>query len=45
MTNNIVNEDEAVISIAGDYNDRYTGIKVYPTKACVLSTNFFFWIS
>lgn len=39
MTNNIVNEDEAVISIAGDYNDRYTGIKIYPTKACVLSRN------
>ena len=39
MTNNIVNEDEALISIAGDYNDRYTGIKIYPTKACVLSRN------
>jgi len=39
MTNNIVNEDEAMISIAGDYNDRYTGIKIYPTKACVLSRN------
>ena len=39
MTNNIVNEDEALISIAGDYNDRYTGIRIYPTKACVLSRN------
>ena len=39
MTNNIVNEDEALIRIAGNYNDRYTGIKIYPTKACVLSRN------
>jgi hypothetical protein len=39
MTNNIVNEDEAVINIAAPYNEKYTGIKVYPTKACVLSRN------
>lgn len=39
MTNNIVNEDEAVINIASAYGEKYTGIKVYPTKACVLSRN------
>ena len=39
MTNNIVNEDEAVINIAAPYKDKYTGIKIYPTKACVLSRN------
>jgi hypothetical protein len=37
MTNNIVNEDDAVIKIAGDYNNSYTGIKCYPTTLCVLS--------
>lgn len=39
MTDNIVNEDDAVINIAADYGEKYTGIKIYPTKACVLSRN------
>ena len=39
MTNNIVNEEDAVINIAADYNEKYTGIKFYPTTACVLSRN------